>query len=97
MVQAKVCPGSGGRRVWSHCVQKVDMKEMSASDWGYLSTLFWFWRTKWDNNIIQGGSYPSAILCGATLTDIPESGLHQHLIRAGISVSLLLSKQAGWP
>lgn len=46
---------------------------------------------------IQGGSYPSEILSAATLPDNPESGLHQHLIRAGISVSSLLSKQAGWP
>lgn len=46
---------------------------------------------------IQGGSYPSEILPGATLPDTPESGLHQRLIRAGISVSSLLSKQAGWP
>lgn len=46
---------------------------------------------------IQGGSYPSEILSGAALTDTPESGLQQRLIRAGISVSSLLSKQAGWP
>lgn len=40
----------------------------------------------------QGGFYPSGILSGATLPDTPESGLHQHLIKAGISVSSLLSK-----
>lgn len=48
------------------------MKGMSGGDWGYLSSLFWFWRTRWDDSIIQGGSYPSEILSAATLKDSRE-------------------------
>lgn len=48
------------------------MKGMNAGDWGYLSSLFWFWRTRWDDNIIPSGSYPSKILSAATLKDSRE-------------------------